>query len=77
MLQKTTLHSGLRVITEQMDRVRSASIGIWIRTGSVDETEKERGISHFLEHMLFKGTKSRTAKQIAQSIESQIGRAHV
>lgn len=70
MLQKTTLHSGLRVITEQMDRVRSASIGIWIRTGSVDETEKERGISHFLEHMLFKGTKSRTAKQIAQSIES-------
>jgi predicted Zn-dependent peptidase len=70
MIQKTTLPGGLRIITEKMDRVRSASIGIWIRTGSVDENEKEKGISHFLEHMLFKGTKTRSAKQIAQSVES-------
>jgi predicted Zn-dependent peptidase len=70
MIQKTALASGLRIITDTMDRVRSASIGVWIRTGSVDEDDKEKGISHFLEHMLFKGTKSRSAKQIAQSIES-------
>lgn len=73
MIQKTVLSSGLRIITDTMERVRSASIGVWTRVGSVDEDEKEKGISHFLEHMLFKGTRSRTAKQIAQSVESRGG----
>ena len=67
---KTVLPNGLRVVTEKLPAVRSASIGIWVDAGSRDENEHERGISHFIEHMLFKGTKNRTAKQIAVSIES-------
>lgn len=70
---KTTLSNGLRVITEEIPHVRSASLGIWVRAGSLWESPAEAGISHFIEHMLFKGTRSRTARQIAQAIDGRGG----
>lgn len=69
-LKITTLENGIRIITEKMHNVRSVSIGVWIKAGSRDENISNNGVSHFLEHMLFKGTKRRTAKEIAQSLES-------
>lgn len=60
-----TLKNGIRIITEQMPHVYSASIGIWIYAGSSDENIKNNGIAHMIEHMLFKGTKNRTARQLA------------
>ncbi|MFB5660516.1 M16 family metallopeptidase [Alteribacillus sp. HJP-4] len=69
MLQKTTLPNGLRVITESIPFVRSVTIGIWVKTGSRNEAHDENGISHFLEHMFFKGTKTRTAADIAESFD--------
>ena len=68
--KKTVLKNGVRVVTERVDQVRSVSIGAWIDVGSRDEATDEAGASHFIEHMLFKGTKSRTARQIASSLES-------
>lgn len=68
--KKTVLDNGIRVVTERLDYVRSISIGVWIDVGSRDEESDEVGISHFIEHMLFKGTKKRTAKEIAASLES-------
>lgn len=69
MIRKTTLPNGLRILTEVVDGMYSASIGIWVDVGSKDESEKTNGVSHCLEHMLFKGTKTRTAAEIAQQIE--------
>jgi len=69
-IQRTVLANGIRVITEQMDHVRSVSMGIWIGTGSRRETPEENGISHFIEHMVFKGTKNRSAEDIARSVDS-------
>ncbi|MDX2149684.1 MAG: pitrilysin family protein [Bryobacteraceae bacterium] len=66
----TTLDNGVRVITEQMPHVRSASIGVWIGTGARSETASENGICHFLEHMLFKGTANRSAEDIAREVDS-------
>ena len=60
----------MRVITESMPHVRSVSVGIWIGTGSREEGEHETGISHFIEHMVFKGTKNRSAEEIARSVDS-------
>jgi len=68
--KKTILDNGIRVVTEELDAVRSISIGVWIDVGSRDEERDEMGVSHFIEHMLFKGTKNRTAKEIAVSLES-------
>jgi predicted Zn-dependent peptidase len=62
----TELDSGVRVVTETLPSVRSIALGFWVRVGSRDEDPAEAGISHFLEHMLFKGTKDLTAEQIAQ-----------
>ncbi|MBI5418373.1 insulinase family protein [Candidatus Poribacteria bacterium] len=70
MIEKKILPNGLRVILEDLPYLRSVSIGIWILTGSVHENETNSGISHFLEHMLFKGTEKRTAKQIAEELDS-------
>src|SRR4030066_373326 len=70
MYQKTTLNNGVRVVTERIPHVRSVSIGCWIKTGSRDEKKEENGISHFIEHMLFKGTKKRSALEIAKEIDS-------
>lgn len=67
---QTVLPSGIRVVTEPMASVRSTAMGFWIGVGSRDEQETERGASHFLEHLLFKGTERRTAKQIAEEIDA-------
>jgi len=67
---RDVLDNGLRVITERMTQVRSVSIGVWLTRGSRDETADKSGIAHFVEHMLFKGTGTRTAEDIAQQIDS-------
>lgn len=64
-----TLKNGLRVIAEDIDYVNSISVGLWVENGSRNETVQNNGISHFIEHMLFKGTHRRTAKDIAECIE--------
>jgi predicted Zn-dependent peptidase len=69
-IRRQKLPNGLTVITEQMQHIRSASIGIWLQTGSRDEDPEWNGISHFLEHMVFKGTKHRTAEEIARQVDS-------
>lgn len=68
--RKTLLENGIRVVTEQVPYVRSISLGVWVQVGSRDEQPAEQGISHFLEHMLFKGTESRDTFDIAYSLES-------
>ncbi len=67
--QKTELPCGLRIVTETIPSVRSVAIGLWIDVGSRDERDEEAGISHFIEHMVFKGTERRRTHQIAQRIE--------
>jgi predicted Zn-dependent peptidase len=67
---KTTLPNGLRIVTEKIESVKSISVGIWVKTGSRNETPKQAGVTHFLEHMLFKGTEKRSAYDIALSMES-------
>lgn len=67
--RKTTLSNGLRIVTEHMPGVRSASLGIWVTVGSRHETERENGISHFIEHLAFKGTATRSAFDIARTVE--------
>ena len=69
-IQKKVLPNGLTVITEFMPHVRSVSLGIWLATGSRQEKPDRNGICHFIEHMVFKGTRSRTAEQIARSMDS-------
>jgi len=69
-IRRQKLPNGLTIITEQMQHIRSASIGIWLQTGSRDEDAEWNGISHFLEHMVFKGTKKRTAEEIARQVDS-------
>lgn len=66
---KEVLDNGIRVVTEEIPFVKSASLGIWVEVGSRDESEAEAGLSHFLEHMFFKGTARRTAAQIAQEMD--------
>ncbi len=67
--KKNTLPNGIRIVSEKMESVRSVSIGVWINVGSQNETESENGISHFAEHIVFKGTKNFSQKKISQSIE--------
>src|SRR5580698_4190733 len=69
-IEMTTLANGVRVITETMPHVRSVSVGIWIGTGSRRENAEQNGLSHFIEHMLFKGTTKRSAEEIARSVDS-------
>ncbi len=69
-IRRQKLPNGLTIITEQMPHIRSASIGIWLQTGSRDEDAEWNGISHFIEHMVFKGTKHRTAEEIARQVDS-------
>ena len=69
-IRRQVLPNGLTVITEQMQHIRSASIGIWLQTGSRDEDPEWNGISHFIEHMVFKGTEHRTAEEIARQVDS-------
>jgi predicted Zn-dependent peptidase len=72
-IQKTVLKNGVTVLVEPISYVQSAAIGLWCRTGSRHEFDNEAGITHLIEHMLFKGTKNRTAKEIAESIEGRGG----
>jgi predicted Zn-dependent peptidase len=69
-VEVTRLSSGLSVVTDRMPHLESATLGVWIGAGSRDEKPDEHGISHLLEHMAFKGTKRRSARQIAESIEA-------
>ncbi len=69
-LRRTVLDNGIRILTEKVDYVRSVSLGVWIRAGARDERPEDSGISHFLEHMVFKGTTRRSGLAIAQALES-------
>ncbi|MBW1887425.1 MAG: insulinase family protein, partial [Deltaproteobacteria bacterium] len=68
--RKTVLKNGIRIISERLDHFRSVSLGIWVNVGSRDEVEKENGISHFIEHMIFKGTRNRNSLQIAKELDA-------
>jgi len=70
IVQQTILPSGLKIITETVPTVRSAAVGYWVATGSRDEDIPEAGAAHFLEHLLFKGTPTRTAMEISSSLEA-------
>ena len=69
-IRRTRLDSGLRVVTEHLPGLRSAAVGFWVGTGSRDEPEAIAGSSHFLEHLLFKGSATRHASEIAEAVES-------
>src|ERR1700741_3773917 len=69
-LRRTTVPGGLRVVTERVPGVRSASVGVWVGVGSRDEGPSVAGAAHFLEHLLFKATPTRTAVQIAQAVDA-------
>jgi predicted Zn-dependent peptidase len=69
-IRRTELSNGLVILTERMEHVRSVSMGVWVKTGSRDEQPEINGVSHFVEHMVFKGTKSRTAKNIAREVDA-------
>jgi predicted Zn-dependent peptidase len=69
-VDKTVLKNGLRVLTKKMPHTRSVSMGVWVNVGARDETETEGGLSHFIEHMIFKGTRKRSAYQIAKEFDA-------
>ncbi len=69
MVKKYTCPNGVRILVEKLPYVRSVSMGIWVNVGSGNESPEENGLTHFIEHMLFKGTYSRTAKEIAESFD--------
>ncbi len=69
-IRREVLPNGLVVVTEEMQHIRSVSIGVWIKTGSRHEDPELNGISHFVEHMVFKGTRNRSAEQIARQVDS-------
>ena len=70
MVEQFTLPNGLRVIAEPLPHLRSVSIGVWVRAGSILEKPEENGLSHFIEHLAFKGTERRSARQIAQEMDA-------
>ncbi len=69
-LKKTTLPNGVRILTLKMPHVRSVSMGVWVNVGARDESPAENGLSHFIEHMIFKGTEKRSAFQIAKEFDA-------
>ncbi|WP_427138567.1 M16 family metallopeptidase [Psychrobacillus psychrodurans] len=69
MINKITCKNGLRIVSEHIPYVRSVAVGIWVQAGSRYELPEENGLTHFIEHMLFKGTEKRTAKQIAEEFD--------
>src|SRR5574337_366492 len=69
-VNKDTFSNGLQVVTEPMPAVRSVSMGVWLRTGSRHEREDQNGIVHFLEHMVFKGTRHRSGEEIARAADA-------
>ncbi|MEJ2655671.1 MAG: pitrilysin family protein [Desulfobacterales bacterium] len=73
---KTVLSNGIKVITKKMPHLRSVSMGVWVHVGGRDESLAESGVSHFIEHMIFKGTKKRTAFQIAKEFDAIGGQSN-
>ena len=69
-VNKTVLQNGVRIVTKQMPLVHSVSMGVWVNVGARDETADESGLSHFIEHMIFKGTQTRSAYQIAKEFDA-------
>ena len=69
MVVTKKLSCGATVIMEKTDYVQSAALGIWVKAGAADETDDVSGVSHFIEHMMFKGTETRTAKEIASDVD--------
>lgn len=76
MIRKTTLDNGVRILTHQIPNVRSVAMGIWVDVGSRDESEDEAGLSHYLEHMLFKGTERRNAFELAKAFDAIGGQSN-
>jgi predicted Zn-dependent peptidase len=70
MFDSITLPNGLRVVGEPMAHLRSCTVGCWVKAGSMNERAEENGLSHFIEHMVFKGTENRTARQIAEQMDA-------
>jgi len=70
MYDQWTLPNGLRIVGEKLPHLRSVSVGVWIRVGSMMESKEENGLSHFMEHMVFKGTRTRSARQIAEEMDA-------
>ncbi len=70
MIVRDALDNGIRLVTESMSHVRSVSLGVWLTSGSRHESDQDSGIAHFVEHMLFKGTDTRSAEEIAQAVDS-------
>ena len=68
--RKSVLPNGIRIVTERMPHVRSAAVGVWVETGSRHESEERGGVSHLIEHLVFKGTATRSAEQIARAMDS-------
>ncbi|RQD67180.1 MAG: insulinase family protein [Tindallia sp. MSAO_Bac2] len=69
MVEKHELKNGLRIVTEKIPHVKSVAVGIWVKSGVIHETKEQNGISHFIEHMLFKGTEKRSARQLAEDVD--------
>ena len=69
MFDIITLPNGLRVVGEKLTHVRSCTVGVWVKVGSMNETPEENGMSHFIEHMVFKGTANRSARDIAEEMD--------
>ncbi|MBE5801305.1 MAG: insulinase family protein [Clostridiales bacterium] len=69
MFDQITLPNGLRIVGEKLTHVRSCTVGVWVKVGSRNESEQENGLSHFIEHMVFKGTASRSARDIAEEMD--------
>jgi len=67
---KTVLNNGVKILTEEIEHLQSVSLGIWVNTGSRDETDTENGVSHFIEHMSFKGTPTRSSLDIAKDLDA-------
>ena len=76
MIEKITLPNGVRIILEHIPYVRSAAVGIWVGSGSRHERSSESGVSHFIEHMVFKGTQRRTAAEMAEQMDSVGGQVN-
>ncbi|MFP3600134.1 M16 family metallopeptidase, partial [Chryseobacterium sp. SIMBA_029] len=76
VVRRSVLPGGVRVLTEAMPGQRSATIGFWVAVGSRDEAEGQHGSTHFLEHLLFKGTKRRTALEIASAFDEVGGESN-
>jgi predicted Zn-dependent peptidase len=68
--QKTILPNGIRLVSERIPHVRSVAVGVWVDTGSRYEPAPKSGVSHFIEHLVFKGTETRTAEEVARAVDS-------